>query len=80
MRVAESITISAPAEQVWAIVSDSECVLEFMSGVTRWEVVSPNPIGLGAHYRVLFRIGSAEIGGLIEVVEGAPACDWPGPR
>jgi uncharacterized membrane protein len=75
MRVAESITISAPAEQVWAIVSDPECVLEFMSGVTRWEVVSPNPTGLGARDRVLFRIGSAEIGGLIEVVEWAPACD-----
>jgi uncharacterized membrane protein len=75
MRVAESIKISAPAEQVWAIVSDPECVLEFMSGVTRWEVVSPNPTGLGARYRVLFRIGSAEIGGLIEVVEWAPACD-----
>lgn len=75
MRVAEAITISAPAEQVWAIVSDPECVLEFMSGVTRWEVASPNPTGLGARYRVLFRIGSAEIGGLIEVVEWAPACD-----
>ncbi|MGN6169924.1 MAG: SRPBCC family protein [Solirubrobacteraceae bacterium] len=46
-----------------------------MSGVTRWEVVSPNPTGLGARYRVLFRIGSAEIGGLIEVVEWAPGCD-----
>lgn len=75
MRVAEAITISAPAEQVWAIVSDPECVLEFMSGVTRWEVVSPNPTGLGARYRVLFRIGSAEIGGLIEVVEWVPGCD-----
>lgn len=48
MRVAEAITISAPAEQVWAIVSDPERVLEFMSGVTRWEVASPNPTGLGA--------------------------------
>jgi uncharacterized membrane protein len=75
MRVAEAITISAPAEQVWAIVSDPECVLEFMSGVTRWEVASPNPTGLGARYRVLFRVGSAEIGGLVEVVEWAPACD-----
>ena len=75
MRVAEAITVSAPTEQVWATVSDPECALEFMSGVTRWEVVSPNPTGLGARYRVLFRIGSAEIGGLIEVVEWAPPYD-----
>jgi uncharacterized membrane protein len=75
MRVAEAITVSAPAEQVWAVVSDPERVLGFMSGVTRWEVVSPNPTGLGARYRVLFRIGSAEIGGLIELVEWSPPCD-----
>lgn len=76
MRVTEAITISAPAEQVWAIVSDPERVLGFMSGVTRWEVVSPNPTGLGARYRVLFRIGSAEVGGLIEIVEWAPPSDF----
>lgn len=75
MRVAEAITVSAPAEQVWAIVSDPERVLGFMSGVTRWEVVSRRPTGLGARYRVLFRIGSAEVGGMIEVVEWAPPFD-----
>lgn len=75
MRVAESITVSAPAEQVWAIVSDPERLLGFMSGVTRWEVVSPNSTGLGARYRMLFRIGSAEIGGLIEIVEWAAPHD-----
>jgi len=72
MRVCECITISAPPDQVWDAVSDPERVLSFMSGVTRWEVVSPQPTGLGARYRVLFRVGSAEIGGLIEVVEWAP--------
>jgi uncharacterized membrane protein len=75
MRVAEAITVSAPAEEVWSIVSDPEQVLGFMSGVTRWEVVSPSPTGLGARYRVLFRVGSAEIGGLIEIVEWAPPCE-----
>jgi uncharacterized membrane protein len=43
-----------------------------MSGVTRWEVAGEEPIGLGARYRMLFRIGSAEVGGLIEVVEWLP--------
>jgi len=44
-------------------------VMSFMSGVTRWEVAGERRTGLGARYRVLFRVGAAEIGGLIEVVE-----------
>ena len=43
-----------------------------MSGVTRWEVESEEPTGLGARYRMLMRVGSAEVGGLIEVVEWDP--------
>jgi uncharacterized membrane protein len=69
MRVGASIDISAPAEAVWEYVSDPERYLHFMSGVTRWEVVSEEPRGLGARYRMLFRVGSAEVGGLIEVIE-----------
>ena len=69
MRVASSITVLAPIDQVWSFVSDPERALSFMSGVTRWEVAGEVGTGLGARYRVLLRIGAAEIGGLIEVVE-----------
>ncbi|MBV8982407.1 MAG: SRPBCC family protein [Acidimicrobiia bacterium] len=67
--------VAAPPEAVWAIISDPERMLSFMSGVTRWEVASDEPIGLGARYRMLFRVGSAEIGGLIEIVEFHPPRD-----
>jgi uncharacterized membrane protein len=40
-----------------------------MAGITRWEVVSDQPNGLGARYRILLRVRSAEVGGLVEVVE-----------
>ena len=69
MRVASNVTVHAPIEQVWEFVSDPERVLSFMSGVTRWEVEGDQRTGLGARYRILFRIGAAEIGGLIEIVE-----------
>ena len=46
-----------------------------MSGVTRWEVEGERATGLGARYRVLFRVGAAEIGGLIEVVEWDEPCE-----
>jgi uncharacterized membrane protein len=59
-------------EAVWTVVSDPEQMLSFMTGVTRWEVESDEPTGLGARYRMLMRVGSAEIGGLIEIVEWEP--------
>jgi uncharacterized membrane protein len=76
MRVAESIEIGAPCARVWEQVSDPARYLHFMSGVTRWEVVPGSKrTGLGARYRMLLRVGSAEVGGLIEVVEFAPERD-----
>jgi uncharacterized membrane protein len=69
MRVNSDKLLSAPIEDVWAIVTDPERVLSYMSGVTRWEIDGKRRSGLGARYRVLFRVGAAEIGGLIEVVE-----------
>jgi uncharacterized membrane protein len=69
MRVAESIDVSAPPELVWDQVSEPSRYLHFMSGVTRWEVEGERRSGLGARYRMLLRVGSAEVGGLIEVVE-----------
>jgi len=75
MRASARTVVSAPIETVWEIVSDPERALSFMSGVTRWEVQSDEPRGLGARYRMLMRVGSAEIGGLVEVVEWDAPCD-----
>jgi uncharacterized membrane protein len=75
MRVAESITVSAPPELVWDHVADPRRYLHFMSGVTRWSVEGERETGLGARYRMLIRVGSAEVGGLIEVVESKPGRD-----
>jgi uncharacterized membrane protein len=75
MRVSAQIHILAPPERVWATVSDPERVLMFMSGVTRWEVCSDEPTGLGARYMILLRVGSAEVGGLVELVEFMPPRD-----
>jgi uncharacterized membrane protein len=47
-----------------------------MSGVTRWEVTGERATGLGARYRMLFRVGAAEVGGLVEVVEFDEPCDF----
>jgi uncharacterized membrane protein len=69
MRINETVTISAPPKLVWDYVVDPSNTLHFMSGVTRWEVQGEQATGLGARYRVLFRVGAVETGGLVEVVE-----------
>lgn len=78
MRVNGDIEVAAPIDLVWSIVTDPERVLSFMSGVTRWEVAGPEPTGLGARYQSLLRVGAAEVGGLIEIVEWLPPseCAW----
>jgi uncharacterized membrane protein len=75
MRVAARVDVSAPPDAVWEFITDPSRYLHFMAGITRWEVVGDEPSGLGARYRMLMRVGSAEIGGLIEVVEWAPERD-----
>jgi uncharacterized membrane protein len=75
MRVSASIEVSAPPDAVWEWVSDPERALHFFSGMTRWEVLSDEPSGLGARYRMLLRVGSAEVGGVVEVIEFDEARD-----
>jgi uncharacterized membrane protein len=75
MRVGAAIEVGAPPAAVWEHVTDPARYLHFMSGVTRWEVADDGAAGLGARYRMLMRVGSAEIGGLIEVVEWDEECD-----
>jgi uncharacterized membrane protein len=69
MRIVEAVEITAPPEAVWEHISDPERYLHFFSGITRWEVVGDQPTGLGARYRMLLRVGSAEVGGVVEVIE-----------
>jgi uncharacterized membrane protein len=74
MRLKESIVVSASCQQVWDYLENPENWLHFMAGVTRWEVRGEQRSGLGARYRMLIRVGSAEVGGLVEMVE------WDEPR
>ena len=76
MRINGDTVLAAPIEDVWSIVTDPERVLGYMSGVTRWEVAGERATGLGARYRMLFRVGAAEVGGLVEVVEFDAPCDF----
>jgi uncharacterized membrane protein len=75
VRINDSIEIAAPQKLVWEYLADPTHYLHFMSGVTRWEPASDRRAGLGARYRMLLRVGAAEVGGLIEFVEWRPETD-----
>ena len=75
MRLKESVVVSASPREIWDYLEDPANWLHFMSGVTRWEVCGDIPSGLGARYRMLIKVGSAEVGGLVEMVEWEPPRD-----
>ena len=76
MRVNHATEVKAPIELVWEQIADPSQYLHFMHGVTRWEVQGEPASGIGARYRMLMRVGSAEVGGLIEVIEFDAPCDF----
>jgi acyl-CoA synthetase (AMP-forming)/AMP-acid ligase II/uncharacterized protein YndB with AHSA1/START domain len=75
MRIDESVAIDAPADEIWAIVTDPEQYAKFAHAITRWEPQGDKDRGLGARYAMRMRAGSAEVGGLVEVVEWDEGCD-----
>jgi acyl-CoA synthetase (AMP-forming)/AMP-acid ligase II len=73
MRIEESIDLLATPEEIWPVISSAGGLARVIVGVTRWEVEGRRKNGLGTRYRMLMEVGSAQVGGLIEVVE----CDEP---
>jgi uncharacterized membrane protein len=69
MRVERQCVIRADRDAVWKVVSDPDCYPSFMTNLERWETASERPPGVGARYRVHWKIGSVPVGGLIELVE-----------
>ena len=69
MRVERELVVNAPREVVWEYITDPANYTRFFSGITRWEVEGRKKRGCGARYRMLMHVGSAEVGGLVEVVE-----------
>jgi carbon monoxide dehydrogenase subunit G len=75
VRLARSVEIKAPLETVWDYIADPDNYLDFVAGLTRWEVVGDDVNGLGARYKMLIRVGATNAGGIIEIVEWRPPTD-----
>jgi uncharacterized membrane protein len=69
MRVEQELVVNAPRRVVWDYVTDPANYTDFFAGITRFDVEGRRKRGCGARYRMLMAVGSAEVGGLVEVVE-----------
>jgi uncharacterized membrane protein len=75
VRIEQKATVDAPRHLVWEYVTEPANYPVFIDGLTRWDVAGDRHKGLGARYRMLIRVGAADVGGLIEIVEWQPEGD-----
>jgi ribosome-associated toxin RatA of RatAB toxin-antitoxin module len=68
MRIAQKIHIERPPADVFKLVGDPARYPSFLAGATIWKPVSEQTQGVGARFRVLMKVGSVQVGGIIEVV------------
>jgi acyl-CoA synthetase (AMP-forming)/AMP-acid ligase II/uncharacterized protein YndB with AHSA1/START domain len=74
MRVERDIHIDASPEEIWELVSHPDNYDRFWHKLSRLERKNDEQ-GCGARFALRMRIGSADVGGLIEVVEWDEAAD-----
>jgi carbon monoxide dehydrogenase subunit G len=69
MRIELTTEVAAPREAVWANVCELGAWPELIRGLTQFDHAGGPAAGLGARYAMRMRVGSADVGGLIEMVE-----------
>lgn len=78
MRVEQTIHIDAEPKQVFELIADPSRYPEFLAGMTTWKPLSDPTVGVGARFRQLMKVGSVEVGGVVEVTRWEePVCiEW----
>jgi fatty-acyl-CoA synthase len=70
MRVEKTTVIDASREEIWELISDPCLYPRFMHGVTGLKRKDDgSEKGVGARYSIHLHVGSADVGGLVEIVE-----------
>lgn len=69
MRLEDSVRVQVPRPVAWTYLAEPDNYLRFMHGVIRWDVEGERRTGLGARYAMRMRVGTAYVGGLVEIVE-----------
>jgi acyl-CoA synthetase (AMP-forming)/AMP-acid ligase II/carbon monoxide dehydrogenase subunit G len=69
MRIEEQVVLDVPREEIWERVSDPAGYPGLVHGITRCDRIAEAEPGCGARYSMRMRVGSAEVGGEVEIVE-----------
>src|SRR3954470_19331285 len=69
MRIEKTCVIDAPREEVWEVVSNPANTKELLHNVPVFEHEGGPKEGKGARYSLRLHVGSADVGGLVEIVE-----------
>src|SRR5918997_2087565 len=75
MRIERQITIAAPPDEVWEVLEDPNNWYKLLHGLSRFDADGSHngdevrSVAEGSRFQIRMRAGSAEVGGLIEVVE-----------
>jgi carbon monoxide dehydrogenase subunit G len=69
MRIERETTVDASRARVWELVSNPVGYPAFFHGITRFGLQGEVDRGLGARFSMRMRVGSADVGGLVEIVE-----------
>jgi len=67
MRISQKIRIEGSPADVFKLIGDPARYPAFLTGTTTWKPVSQQTHGVGARFRVLMKVGSVEVGGIVEV-------------
>ena len=69
MRVSQKLRIAAPRAAIWEFIADGKRYPDFFADADRWEVIGEQSSGCGARWAGRLRVGSASVGGLVEITE-----------
>ncbi len=70
MRIEESISIDAPRQRVWELLADPSDFPALLDWISSFEPrAQTDGPGVGARYDMRVVVGSADVGGLVEIVE-----------
>ncbi len=75
MRIEQKIEVDAPVAEVWQRVHDPSRHGRYMDGFGHWRALGEQTSGCGARYKLHMQVGSALVGGIVEIVEEEPPHD-----
>jgi uncharacterized membrane protein len=75
VRLEHCIEVNAPRQAVWDLLAEADSHPVFMAGLTRWDVQNGPAMACGTRINMRMKVGSAQVGSLIEITEFDPPAD-----